>query len=48
MDLQAHCIPSRIEPFMTGLRGVSILYSNFYKTWNNPLQAGGEKRVDNF
>ena len=48
MNLQAHFIPSRIELYMTGLRGVRILYSNFYKTLNNALQAGGEKRVHNF
>lgn len=48
MNLHVHFIPSRTEPYMTGLRGVNILYSNFYKTLNNPLQAGGEKGVHNF
>jgi len=48
MNLQAHFIPSRIEPYRTGLCGVSILYSDFYKVLNNPVQAGGEKGVHNF
>lgn len=48
MNLGAHFITSRTEPYMTGFCEVSALYNNFYKTLNNALQAEGEKGVHNF
>lgn len=48
MNLGAHCIPSRIEPYIIGFCELSAWYNSFYKTLNIALQAEGEIGFHNF